>query len=67
MKKREKREIKNGKLPDKPGNVFIANDVKADISWKDNNVLLVKYKTQGSTIYKQENEIYGLKIVYESR
>lgn len=56
---------KNKKLPNKAGNTFSATDVNASISLLDDETLLIEYDNTIGTVFKKEQQIYDLKIVYK--
>lgn len=61
--------LKKGKtLKNEPGNIFVGNNSKViDISWEDDNTLIVFFDCPKRDIYKQEEKFNDIKIKYKKQ
>ena len=61
--------MKNGKeLKNEGGNIFIGNRSEyIDIKWEDSKTLIIYHTVNANNIHKQEDEIYGIRIKYNTK
>jgi hypothetical protein len=56
----------NKKLSNKSGNIFIGNHSRyINISWRDDNTLIIEHDCTDNDIFKQVEEFQNLKIEYQ--